>query len=122
MSMHLVNIRVDNRSKNKKFRTSNQAKASRKSKSDWQALLDKYGVNPEKKKRKVLTSYSLEIPELRRTAEIPSLNSDFYSVTKQESPIYSGDAIIGLSVLHKSNAVPVTRHQDILEISKMRRG
>jgi len=35
---------------------------------------------------------------------------------------YTGTLIKGISVLHKSNAVPVTNNEQILEIAKMRRG
>jgi hypothetical protein len=36
--------------------------------------------------------------------------------------IYTGTLIKGISVLHKSNAVPVINDEQILEIAKMRRG
>ena len=35
---------------------------------------------------------------------------------------YTGTLIKGISVLHKSNAVPVSNNEQILEIAKMRRG
>lgn len=34
---------------------------------------------------------------------------------------YSGDKIIGISTMHKSNLVPVFSEQDAIDISKMRR-
>jgi hypothetical protein len=36
--------------------------------------------------------------------------------------VYTGDAMIGISTLHKSNAVPVFRQEDAVDIAKMRRG
>lgn len=36
--------------------------------------------------------------------------------------VYTGTRIKGISVLHKSNAVPVSNNEQILEIAKMRRG
>jgi hypothetical protein len=41
---------------------------------------------------------------------------------KKETPIYTGDAMIGISTMHKSNAVPVFSTEEAKEISRMRRG
>ena len=38
---------------------------------------------------------------------------------KRESPVYTGDYIIGIATMHKSNAVPITNQQQAIEISKM---
>lgn len=42
--------------------------------------------------------------------------------TKIEAPQYTGDAMIGIATLHKSNAVPVFSTEEAENISKMRRG
>jgi len=39
--------------------------------------------------------------------------------TKKESPRYTGDYVIGIATLHKSNAVPVTNKEYATEISAM---
>lgn len=41
--------------------------------------------------------------------------------TKKESPVYTGDYIVGIATMHKSNLVPVTRDQDPVEYATMRR-
>jgi len=38
---------------------------------------------------------------------------------KKESPKYTGDYVIGIATLHKSNAVPVTNKKYATEISDM---
>jgi len=38
---------------------------------------------------------------------------------KKESPRYTGDYVIGIATLHKSNAVPVTNQKYAAEISQM---
>jgi hypothetical protein len=38
---------------------------------------------------------------------------------KRESPRYTGDYVIGIATLHKSNAVPVTNQKYAQEISDM---
>ncbi len=40
----------------------------------------------------------------------------------RKEKVYTGTLIRGISVLHKSNAVPVINDEQILEIAKMRRG
>lgn len=40
----------------------------------------------------------------------------------RKEKVYTGTLIKGISVLHKSNAVPVINDEQILEIAKMRRG
>lgn len=53
---------------------------------------------------------------------LPSFSTKGDAVAaKKESPKYSGDAMLGVSVLHKSNGIPVFRKEDILDIAKMRR-
>ena len=61
--------------------------------------------------------------ESRRHREMyPSLNSgSLGDCAKREPQKYTGDLIIGIATMHKSNAVPVLKKEDAEEISKMRR-
>ena len=43
------------------------------------------------------------------------------SVTKQDDMRYTGDKIIGVSLMHKSNLVPVFNQSDAEDIAHMRR-
>ena len=40
---------------------------------------------------------------------------------KKERQVYTGDYIVGIATMHKSNLVPVTRNQDPVEYATMRR-
>lgn len=40
---------------------------------------------------------------------------------KKDSQKYTGEEMLGVSVLHKSNGIPVFRKEDILDIARMRR-
>ena len=42
--------------------------------------------------------------------------------TKKESMKYTGDLIVGIATMHKSNAVPVINKQEATDIARMRRG
>ena len=62
------------------------------------------------------------VPRYRReTQHIPSLDKDPGIAPKKESIMYSGSLIKGISVLHKSNAVPVINDEEINDIARMRR-
>lgn len=108
--------------KNKKFSSAKAAQTSRQNKDNWEKLLEKYNILPNKSLKKNKSEYKLEIPEMRKTKKIPSLNSSHHSVTLGKQIKYTGTEILGISVLHKSNGIPVFRHSDILDVSKMRRG
>lgn len=57
------------------------------------------------------------------TQNIPSLPSTHVgAVSSRPSQQYTGDKIVGIGTLHKSNAVPVFSNEEAIELSKMRRG
>ena len=41
--------------------------------------------------------------------------------TKPEPKVYTGDEIIGIAQMHKSNAVPIRRKKDAIDTANMRR-
>ena len=57
-----------------------------------------------------------------RTSHIPSHDTPGGSTSTAAPSIYTGIAILGVSVMHKSNAVPVFSKKEAIEIAKMRRG
>jgi hypothetical protein len=59
---------------------------------------------------------------VRETPYYPSLNSaDTGSAPKALPKVYTGDKVVGIATLHKSNAVPVFNSTEAVEISSMRR-
>lgn len=108
----------------KKFRNADEARKSRELDASWSELQKKWGVNGTKSKKNISTetlAYSLSIPEGRSTKNIPSRDSGLGIATKAEPQRYTGDAVLGISTLHKSNAVPVFSKDEAVSISKMRR-
>jgi hypothetical protein len=92
----------------------------------WKDLLKKQGIQAEDRKRKrAFTSEVLDtspkIPPGRETAYIPSLDTGMVPCLKNPDKIYTGDKVLGISVLHKSNGVPVFSREEAVDISKMRR-
>lgn len=57
----------------------------------------------------------------RETPHYPSLNSDSGVATKAPTKVYTGDQMIGIGQLHKSNVVPIFKREDAEDIARMRR-
>ena len=85
---------------------------------DWEKLLAKYEPKKPIKATKVLDAPK---PFRRETPVLPSLGGTG-SCTVKPTQQYTGDSIIGIATMHKSNAVPVFSQEDAKEISRMRRG
>ena len=93
----------------------------------WQALLDKYDIKPKSKLTRKVTIASIDHPRVvidpkRSTDHIPSLDTGSGNTAKKTPQQYTGDAMLGIGQLHKSNAVPIFKAEDAVDISKMRRG
>ena len=127
MSMHLEGPWLSTQGKKKgkqKFRNADQAAKARELDADWQALMQKY---PAKKiKAKVKTgqlkdSYRLSIPADRNPRRFPSLDTGQGAATKVAAKVYTGDKMLGIGTMHKSNMVPIFSDQEAKDISTMRR-
>jgi len=58
----------------------------------------------------------------RETPDIPSMGDASGVAVKKDPQRYTGTLVKGISVLHKSNAVPVINDEEIVDIARMRRG
>ena len=80
---------------------------------------------PKRKEEKEFKTYAPSKPNVRDTKEYPSLQtSDKIPgyAPKRETQQYTGDLIVGIGTMHKSNAVPIMRGtKQAEEIAKMRR-
>jgi hypothetical protein len=108
--------------KKQKFTNAAAAASSRENQDSWKKLLSSHGVKQQKVTKTVATlqmkpvSYrGSDLPK------IPSLKDTWEPCTKPADKVYTGDAIVGISTMHKSNAVPVFNKQAAIDISKMRR-
>ena len=129
MSFHLAHPSITTTGKQKgprKFRNSASAQKSRVNQDTWSDLLKKYGIEQQQKKRqRALTAETWKPqPLLYRGSDqprIPSVETSWGPCTKAPDKVYTGTAIIGISTMHKSNAVPVFNKEAAMDISKMRR-
>jgi len=64
---------------------------------------------------------SFTVPPGRETPKHPSLNSKHHNTYKKETMYYTGDKMIGIGTLHKSNAVPIFTEEEAKDQANMRR-
>jgi hypothetical protein len=111
--MTIIHTTIPKRKPRKPNATQRQMQA------DWEALLKKY---PVKSVSSAKTTYKPEKSFIRETPNYPSLDTGLGSATKPiDTPKYTGNSIIGIGTLHKSNAVPIFSQDAAIDISKMRR-
>lgn len=109
-----------------KFRNAEEARKARELEDSWKKLQKKWGVEAEAKQRNRAMAAPVWKPEKtiyrRETPYIPSCSpKDMSPCPRAPDKIYTGDKILGIGTLHKSNAVPVFSSDEAIEISKMRR-
>ena len=127
--MHLMHPAFSMSGKRKgkqKFRNADEARKARELAQEWERkqaegkALSKPVSNPFKVIKPNLTP---AIPAGRQTQKVPSLNSWVTgAVNVRQAQHYTGDKIIGIGTMHKSNAVPIFSDQEAKDISTMRRG
>ena len=129
MTMHLVGPWLSTTGKKKgkqKYRNAEAAAKARMNKESWEDLLKRHGVEQEERKRRrglSAPAYKPSEPYRRDTGpRAPSLNSDLGNAFKAPDKVYTGDAMIGIGQLHKSNGVPIFSKEDAKDLAKMRRG
>ena len=95
-------------------------------KETFEQFLDWVYGRGKKEKRQTISGnkVSTTVSRLSTERESPkSLNSWITGpVTTKPSPEYTGQNIIGIATMHKSNLVPVFSGEEAKDISKMRRG
>ena len=108
--------------KKQKFTNAAAAESSRENQESWKKLLLSHGVKQQKVSKTIATLQRKPISYRGSDLpKIPSLKDTWEPCTKPAGKVYTGDAIVGISTMHKSNAVPVFNKQAAIDISKMRR-
>lgn len=90
----------------------------------WQEILKKYETKTTVPSKKIHTRPSpptVIIPASRIVSSIPSVDSGQGNALKATPKVYTGDAMLGIATMHKSNSVPVFKQEDAIAISQMRR-
>ena len=137
MTMHMLPPMYSTTGKRKgkqKFRTADAANKARRNAESWNELLEKYDAKVVvEKPKQVRTNSSKTVAPYRNdwrsrvdprrlTDHIPSRDTGVSVAARPADKVYTGDAMVGIGQLHKSNAIPVFSKEDAVDISKMRRG
>ena len=88
----------------------------------WEQLKQKHAPKRAVFSKSFTNSKMPKIVIPRGTAHIPSLNTGAGTAVRAPDKVYTGNAVVGISTLHKSNGVPVFSKEEAIDISKMRRG
>jgi hypothetical protein len=129
MTMHLAHPALTTMGKRKgkqKWASAEQKRQHEQLEREWQELLKRQGADLEAQKQKralkakpYVGNVNPRIAELRKIASVDSGHKG--AVTIKQTPQYTGDKIIGIGTMHKSNAVPIFNDEAAKDISKMRR-
>jgi len=123
MTMHLVRGMS---SLNTKKRKTQRQPGWEKAQAEHDAWLMKMGCHPSqlKTKKQEFKEYAPKESYRRSTPDyksIPTSDRIVPIATKKTTNVYSGDYIVGLATMHKSNIVPVGRGSSAEDYAKMRR-
>lgn len=85
----------------------------------WQALLNQH--KPKKVKAKVTQYSSPKVPDNRSTKQYKSVDTGIGNASLPEQKVYTGDNVLGITIVHKSCLQPVFSKQEAVDAAKMRR-
>lgn len=115
---------TSSKKKKKKFSSSEQKRRHEQLAQEWESLKQRWGASDTKKKSSQIACSNplTHAPHIRQTTKLNSLNSwNTGPVTIKENKHYTGDAVLGIAVMHKSCLQPVFSAREAEESSKMRR-
>jgi hypothetical protein len=106
----------------KKSKQKKTPKSVREQHDAWLAQVNSLSTNfsrfPVSKPTKIVMNKTY----VRETKYYPSLNpQNMTPCTKPEQKVYTGDKMLGIGTLHKSNAVPVFTDTEAKDMANMRR-
>lgn len=86
----------------------------------------KKGIKPYSSPKKIEAHlqgvYTPSRPFHRTTESIPSLTTVGYvACSKKADKVYTGENLVGIGTMHKSNAVPIFNDNEAKDIASMRR-
>jgi hypothetical protein len=127
MHLHHPSLTLNGKRKGKQKFASSEAKQKQLAlQNEWEANQQKWEAMSKPITRRVIfktTQLSPAIPTNRTAnSHIPSLDTGITGpVTVKQGQKYTGDKILGIGTMHKSNAVPIFSDEQAKDISKMRR-
>jgi hypothetical protein len=107
----------------KKWASTEQKQQAEALAADWEKIKAKYTSSDKNSAKITKKTYTPPVILRRDTGpRIPSLDTGHKgAVTVKQTPKYTGNKIVGIGTMHKSNAVPIFTDQEAKDISSMRR-
>jgi len=124
MSMHLEGPWLSTTGKKRskpKFASAEHKRQAEAQAAAWELLKQKHAPKKPVFSKAFTNSKMPKIVIPRGTAHIPSLNTGVGTAARAPDKVYTGNSVVGISTLHKSNGVPVFSKEEAIDISKMRR-
>jgi len=126
MSMHMEGpwlSMTGKRKGKKKWASAEQKQQAESLAADWENLKAKYEPSNSVSKKLQRKVYQPPMVVRRDTGpRIPSLDTVHKGAVTVKKPMqYTGNKIVGIGTMHKSNAVPIFSDQEAKDISSMRR-
>jgi hypothetical protein len=125
MSMHLEGPWLSMTGKKKgrqKYRSSEHKQKEQQLAQDWADLQKKYQAAPARRLQRNVYTGPKNMNMERTSRHIPSVDSGLGSTAPVKQQQYTGDKILGIGTMHKSNMVPIFSDKEAKDISTMRRG
>lgn len=107
--------------KKQKFKSAEHKRAALEAERFQEEMYKKWGISDTKRKPSTKT-YNPNYSHRSTDNRIGSVGISGGSCSRKDSPKYTGTLVVGIAVMHKSNAVPVISQEQATEISTMRRG
>lgn len=131
MSMHLMKIRVTEKSNPKKWKSAEAKRQAQELEESWKQLKEKHETPLSKKpptlaQKRLIDSGNSHlmsgfVPPRGPNRIIPSKDTAASVATKPEPKVYTGDKVIGISIVHKSCLQPVFTEEQAKDLANMRR-
>lgn len=129
MTMHLASPALTTTGKRKgkhKWASAEQKRQHEHLEQQWAELLKRQGVAADEKRRTralkskpYVAAVNPRIAELRKVASVDSGHTG--AVTIKQTPQYTGDNLLGITIVHKSCLQPVFTQQEAIDAANMRR-
>jgi hypothetical protein len=127
MSMHLVGpwlTTIGKKKGPKKYSSAKAKQSADRARELRKQMLRDYNIQDKKLKNNSATPYQFKERYTRedQTKNIPSFKTQWDVCAAPTARKYTGTLVKGIATMHKSNAVPVINEEEMVSISRMRRG
>ena len=124
MSMHLEGPWLSTTGKRRgkfKFASAEQKREHERLQAEWQSLKERTMSKPVTTRPLTRALPRLGPPPGRETPHIPSRDCGVGVAAKKDVPVYTGDKMLGVTIMHKSCLQPVFSEQAAVDAAHMRR-